>query len=621
MQNWSSVVPGVWLFRDSCNVYAVEGRHGMLIVDAGTGAWLSHLDELPYPPQALICTHYFRDHSAGAAAASRQGIAVFVPQGERESYEDPAEIFRRRETYLKYDNLWDLFIPIEPIALAGTLVDYGRATLCGLNLEVVPLPGATVHQIGLATILPGDAKCIMFCGEAIHSHGRLARIAPLQYDYQDLGGAVNAFYSAHTLLEQGCDVLCPSLGEPMMGGRIEDALLALKTNLRSICASRTSFVENLPERLDALENRTLRRVSQSVWYSDASASNTTYLISRSGKALAIDYGYEARSLCFPHYASPANRRALLHDLAELKSQLGVDRIDAVLVSHFHDDHVSAIPILQRLFGTQCWATDSFADLLSRPEAHRFPCNAPEPIRIDRRIGLAEKVRWEEFEFEFAPMSGHTRFSALIGFLADGLYYAHTGDQYLFFSGEKPFAERKRFQNHVYANGALHDGYKQSSDWLLARRPDIVLNGHEPPYITDDAFFAQVEAWTSEYQVLHQAIMPLDDDQPHFDFDSWAGWILPYRTLLSEPGLVSVTVTVRNPLAHAATLKLRLVGPAGWRGTEMVLRAGPREEINCDLGIFVPSTGRRQAFVLELEADGQRFGQVAEALVTVGEKFF
>ena len=32
----------------------------------------------------LACTHFFRDHSAGAANAARQGIPVYVPEGERD---------------------------------------------------------------------------------------------------------------------------------------------------------------------------------------------------------------------------------------------------------------------------------------------------------------------------------------------------------------------------------------------------------------------------------------------------------------------------------------------------------------------------------------------------------
>lgn len=97
---WVEILPGVWLFRDSCNVYAVEGPEGVLIVDAGTGRWLEKLGELPSRPAALLCTHYFRDHSAGALAASRAGIPIYVPASEQEIFEDPAEHFRRRETYI-----------------------------------------------------------------------------------------------------------------------------------------------------------------------------------------------------------------------------------------------------------------------------------------------------------------------------------------------------------------------------------------------------------------------------------------------------------------------------------------------------------------------------------------
>ncbi|MCY7302361.1 MAG: hypothetical protein LH654_04865 [Thermoleophilia bacterium] len=40
MASWVAIAEGVFRFEDSCNVYAVEGPEGMLVVDAGTGAWL-----------------------------------------------------------------------------------------------------------------------------------------------------------------------------------------------------------------------------------------------------------------------------------------------------------------------------------------------------------------------------------------------------------------------------------------------------------------------------------------------------------------------------------------------------------------------------------------------------
>ena len=211
--NWTPVLPHVRLFRDSCNVYAAEGPAGMLIVDAGTGAWLDHLHELPTAPVALALTHYFRDHAAGAAKAAKAGIAIYAPEYERDIIADPLEHFRRRETYIVYDNLWDLPVLISPAPVAGSLRDYDRLQLAGLEIEVVPLPGVTLGQSGLA--LRVDGTLVVFCGETIHSPGRVARVAPFQYNYNDLGGAANCYASAQRLRAMKPDVLA-ELRHPAM---------------------------------------------------------------------------------------------------------------------------------------------------------------------------------------------------------------------------------------------------------------------------------------------------------------------------------------------------------------------------------------------------------------------
>ncbi len=52
--HWQLVTEGIWRFQDSCNVYAVEGPQGTIVIDAGTGAWLDHVDALPSPPVAVL---------------------------------------------------------------------------------------------------------------------------------------------------------------------------------------------------------------------------------------------------------------------------------------------------------------------------------------------------------------------------------------------------------------------------------------------------------------------------------------------------------------------------------------------------------------------------------------
>lgn len=226
------------------------------------------------------------------------------------------------------------------------------------------------------------------------------------------------------------------------------------------------------------------------------------------------------------------------------------------------------------------------------------------------------------------MNGHTRFASLIGFEADGKRFAHTGDQYFFMrpDGSWPdaaegaiaaWADKVVFQNHVYRNGALLNGYSQSGDWLLDWRPEIVLSGHQKPMLTDERFFELVAQWSHGYQALHRRVMPLGDDEAHFNLDSWGGWIWPYRVVAPESQAATVSVTVRNPLPRAASLTVRLVGPEGWVGESATVHADARAEVSVTLSITPAGPCALQPIAAELSVDGQPYGQVAEALVSGG----
>jgi hypothetical protein len=139
--------------------------------------------------------------------------------------------------------------------------------------------------------------------------------------------------------------------------------------------------------------------------------------------------------------------------------------------------------------------------------------------------------------------------------------------------------------------------------------------------TDEAFFALLDAWGERFAELHRSAMVLGDNEAHFGLDSWGGWIWPYRLHVKEGEPVRARVTVRNPLPAAAKLTVRLVGPEGWRGRAIEIEAGPREEASCDLSILPAGACRRQPIAAELLIDERSFGQVAEALVTVGGPAF
>ena len=93
---WQPVLADVEVLRESCRVYAVKSPGGTIFVNPGTGGWLDAIPERFLPPFAVLCTHHFRDHAAGAAKASRMGMTVFVPEGELEIFADPVQHFESK---------------------------------------------------------------------------------------------------------------------------------------------------------------------------------------------------------------------------------------------------------------------------------------------------------------------------------------------------------------------------------------------------------------------------------------------------------------------------------------------------------------------------------------------
>ncbi|HRA64743.1 MAG TPA: hypothetical protein PL187_01905, partial [Caldilinea sp.] len=62
--------------------------------------------------------------------------------------------------------------------------------------------------------------------------------------------------------------------------------------------------------------------------------------------------------------------------------------------------------------------------------------------------------------------------------------------------------------------------------------------------------------------------------------------------------------------------VRLVGPDGWTGSSATVHADARDEVSAKLQITPATACFRQPIAADLTVDGQPFGQVAEALISV-----
>jgi hypothetical protein len=145
----------------------------------------------------------------------------------------------------------------------------------------------------------------------------------------------------------------------------------------------------------------------------------------------------------------------------------------------------------------------------------------------------------------------------------------------------------------------------------------MISGHWLPRpVTEDYLAALLDAGT-ELAALHRELLPLEEVD--FGAEGFGARIEPYRSELRVGETVALRVFVRNPFRRDAEACVRLAVPEGWgvEPDEALAALTALDEGFADFHVR-PSTApvRRARLAADLTVDGTRFGQQAEALVTV-----
>lgn len=614
MMRWERLEQGIYRLQDSCYVYAVQGPDGTVLINAGTGLAADCLDEVANgKPVTLLLTHHFRDHTDGAIKLHNKGVVVIGPYWDQDYLVDPQQHFSERQHWNSYDNRWDRFAPVRPLPVHAWMMDYETRYIAGLKWEVIPTPGMT--NGASSYVVTKEKRRLGFVGEVICGLGKTTRLAPLQYNYNDFTGAQNLYHSANRLAAANVGRMFPSLGDPVE--QPVQAIEHFKNNLRRLDEIQLGVAAAMQD----LDEDDIEQVLPHLYRSKYANAQTHFVLSDTGKALAIDYGYHSAAYFPPQKQHLSNRRPLLHGLDALQKRFGIERIDTVLVSHFHDDHVNGIPLLQRVCNTAVWAGEEFSELLEQPQRYDRPCLWHEPIAVAQHLPNAKTLYWENIPITLYPMAGHTRFATLICMEIDGTRVVHSGDQ-IFFRSEEGMgykAGAQLFTNHVYKNGLDLGCYKQTLADLRSFQPELVLTGHTKPYRTSPDWYETIARGAQAFDEVHQSLMLLDADALHFGAESQGGKLKPYRAHAPNGETIMFEGWVLNPFPSAQTAHIGLIAPPGWQSQNIEIVLGPREQKNICLQLIPPPDiqCRRQPVGLDLIVGGQPFGQVAEALVSVG----
>lgn len=605
------IARGVWRIADTCHVYllvdpdAPEGDRDAVAIDFGSGLALQHLAQLGIRRVTdVLMTHHHRDQGQGLPLAVEHGARIHVPPVERELFDRVEEMWIARQLDNDYNLRQDRFSLLSSVPVHATVPEYRELMLAGVRLRVLPTPG---HTIGSVTyLLERDDELLGFSGDLVYAPGKVWSLAATQWSYTQNEGPAMTVLSARMLAREGVTRLAPSHGEVM--NEAQGALESLAATMQEYVDSRRSYPWDLLARLDEpflalTPHLLLNRTAMSCSY---------VLLSETGEALVIDYGYDMTTGLVPGQERAA-RRPWLASLPALRRDHGVTRISVALPTHYHDDHIAGMPLLRDVEGTEIWIPENIAPTMADPWLEDLPCQWYDPILADRVLPLDEPIRWNEYTLTAHAQPGHTLYAVAYSLEVDGTRVVFTGDQQEGLGGRDG---RRDIMNYQYRNLFRLGDYAQSAALYRRIAPGLMASGHWEPRWVDDDYLDHLTESARLVDDLHQRLLPLDELA--IGPDGQTARLLPYRRRASVDERLDYVVRVRNPLPEPATVRLAPVLPLGWRSSrrEIVLDLDTREETSVQLTVTPATAGRRQRIAVDVTVGEMRFGQHAEALIDV-----
>ncbi len=599
---WQHLSENLYCFEDTCRVYAVVDGGEATLVDFGSGAVLDHLGEIGASRvRGILHTHQDRDQGQGDLRAANAGTPIYGPEHERHLFEHAELVWATKQTYNVYNVRNTYFSLTHDVPVAGSLEDFATLSHGCTDFTVLPTPG---HSVGsLALLAEIDGRRVAFTGDLLFAPGKVQTMYDMQYNYGAVDGVEAAILSLANLTRCEPGLLCPSHGEPMWDphGAIRETLEKLTSFYKLLSngmmpAGEIDFVPVLPHVLAATY-----------------ACSYFYVItSDSGKALLVDFGAPNLSLFSPaqiHFEPRERVRFVEHSLERLRTQYGVREIEAVLPSHYHDDHVNGIPYLQRQLGVQCWAYENMKEILENPRGELIGCVLPDPIRVHRTFHDGERLQWEGFEFTIHYTPGHADYHMGMFSAIDGHSVAFSGDNVFPLTGSTP--------SLIYRKHVHKTSHQQTARLYQQYAPDILCAGHDLQTEVAPTVYQRFAAKALQMTQLFEALLP---GEANFGLEpSWVQ-IYPYQSLARSGDTLSLEVRITNFLDKPAEAQVELRLPAGWScepvGATVSIPGGKRGQQV--FRVRIPAGYRfvypRVALAADVTFDGRYLGQIAEAVV-------
>lgn len=391
--------------------------------------------------------------------------------------------------------------PGKPLNVAGLLRHGDVFQWQDVTLEVLLMPGSGKRSIGFFW---GKARCL-FSGDLLRAGGYLANLYDIERSYGGLSGYCDLRRSLASIKKLRPRLLLPSTGPTITDptqdvARLMDRIEWLDNPPSRRAETPLGLTNYSPYREFGRYRETVPGVAQ-----NNDLGNTIVFVDQEGRGLMIDPGPN------DGLSWGKSSQAFHKDLDLLEDKMGLKRIELVLVTHYHGDHVQFCNLVRERYGAQILATPDVSACMERPDEFRYPCSIDwygfpfTKVSADRRIPYDTPIDWHGTPVMPIHTPGHCYAHAGYVIPWQGLLTVCTGDVMQYGNGPITLGLPILYNDTGWPDRGFLVTFRRLQDL----GPGIVLGGHSHSFFDRDGSILRDFCDTAEETLALAQDMVLD----------------------------------------------------------------------------------------------------------------
>ena len=581
-----------------------DGNRALLIDPSGTTLHTT-LAELGITNiEQILFTHHHRDNTSGFPIADNVRVGVPAEEAawfsEIDTFWNDSKYRWHLYNYHPHNLMLADAIRVDDTYTEGAQIQWGPA-----SLKVLKTPGHTDESV--TYIINVDGKRFAFSGDLIYDEGKLWELYSLQKGQQtsDYHGFLGARDELKDSLEK-VRLASPTALIPTHGVVMRDPNKAINTLFHRLAYCYDKYVaisalrHYFPKLFTEFEGHAGHmpiRDGKSPPEFLRHFGTTWVIISENGEAFVMDCGS-------PH---------VIKQIQQLQTDNEISEVTQFWVTHYHDDHVDAIPEFQAIFPCETITDSVVARVVTNPIGFRLPCISPAVTRVDRITHDGNSWQWNEFTMTAYHFPGQTYYHGGLLVEGSGVRMFFAGDSFTM-AGIDDYCSGNR-------NLLGEDvGYEKCLRLIQQLRPTHIFNCHvDPAFDFTDAEIQCMLDTLAEREKCYTAIFPWD----HANYGMDEHWVrcYPYEqeVTLGDKAQLRVEITNHSPEPRTATAQPIL--PSSWdvdiAPAETTIP--PKTDGHIDFSIPIPQsceTLGRIVVPMEITYNARPLGQFREAILVL-----